>query len=136
VQTTELGQDSLDLGSVFFYDLILLDLNLPDMSGYDANRVFGPLRRIPRHPRDLATWLERSLVLLKFARPSSDQQNGCGAGRRSRRVGCTRSGTKFLLRAASNRGTAVSKSSVSPQQSASDCQEGEWRQEGHAYGAQ
>ena len=29
VQTTELGQDGLDLGSVFFYDLILLDLNLP-----------------------------------------------------------------------------------------------------------
>jgi hypothetical protein len=65
VQTTELGQDSLDLGSVFFYDLILLDLNLPDMSGYDANRVFGPLRRIPRHPRDFATWLERSLVSVR-----------------------------------------------------------------------
>jgi len=26
VQTTELGQDGLDLGSVFLYDLILLDL--------------------------------------------------------------------------------------------------------------
>jgi two-component system, cell cycle response regulator CtrA len=32
VQTTELGQDGLDLGSVFLYDLILLDLNLPDMT--------------------------------------------------------------------------------------------------------
>ena len=37
-QATDLGQDGLDLGSVFLYDLILLDLNLPDKSGFDVLR--------------------------------------------------------------------------------------------------
>ena len=37
-QATDLGQDGLDLGSVFLYDLILLDLNLPGMSGFDVLR--------------------------------------------------------------------------------------------------
>ena len=41
VQTTELGQDGLDLGSVFLYDLILLDLNLPDMSGCRGMKYSG-----------------------------------------------------------------------------------------------
>jgi two-component system cell cycle response regulator CtrA len=38
VYTTDLGEEGLDLGKLYDYDIILLDLNLPDMSGYDVLR--------------------------------------------------------------------------------------------------
>lgn len=36
VYTTDLGEEGLDLGMLYDYDVILLDLNLPDMHGYDV----------------------------------------------------------------------------------------------------
>ncbi len=36
VYTTDLGEEGLDLGKLYDYDLIALDLNLPDMTGYDV----------------------------------------------------------------------------------------------------
>ena len=32
VYTTDLGEEGIDLGKIYDYDIILLDLNLPDMS--------------------------------------------------------------------------------------------------------
>jgi two-component system cell cycle response regulator CtrA len=36
VYSTDLGEEGLDLGKLYDYDIIVLDLNLPDMSGYDV----------------------------------------------------------------------------------------------------
>jgi two-component system, cell cycle response regulator CtrA len=38
VYTTDLGKEGIDLGKVYDHDIILLDLNLPDMSGFDVLR--------------------------------------------------------------------------------------------------
>ncbi|MGD8327076.1 MAG: response regulator transcription factor [Sphingomonadales bacterium] len=40
VYTTDLGEEGLDLGKLYDYDIILLDLNLPDMHGYDVLKKF------------------------------------------------------------------------------------------------
>jgi two-component system, cell cycle response regulator CtrA len=38
VYTTDLGGEGIELGKLYDYDIILLDLNLPDMSGFEVLR--------------------------------------------------------------------------------------------------
>jgi two-component system cell cycle response regulator CtrA len=49
VYTTDLGEEGVDLGKLYDYDIILLDLQLPDMSGFDVlkqlrvNKISTPI---------------------------------------------------------------------------------------------
>jgi two-component system, cell cycle response regulator CtrA len=44
VYTTDLGEDGIDLGKVYDYDIILLDLILPDISGFEVLRKMRTAR--------------------------------------------------------------------------------------------
>src|SRR5690606_20652186 len=44
VDTTDLGEDGLEIGKLYDYDIIILDLMLPDIDGYEVLRRFRKAR--------------------------------------------------------------------------------------------
>lgn len=65
---TDLGEEGIDLAKLYDYDLILLDLNLPDMSGHEVLRQL----RIAR--------VETPILILSGADDTDSKLKGFGFG--------------------------------------------------------
>lgn len=68
VDTTDLGEDGLEIGKLYDYDLIILDLMLPDMDGYEV------LRRLR------AAHILTPILILSGLNEISDKVKGLGFG--------------------------------------------------------
>jgi two-component system cell cycle response regulator CtrA len=65
---TDLGEEGIDLAKLYDYDLILLDINLPDMSGHDVLRQL----RLAR--------IETPILILSGADDTESKLKGFGFG--------------------------------------------------------
>src|ERR1700722_964748 len=68
VDVTDLGEDGLEIGKLYDYDLIILDLMLPDMDGYEV------LRRLR------ASNITTPILILSGLNDASDKVKGLGFG--------------------------------------------------------
>lgn len=68
VYTTDLGEEGIDLAKLYDYDLILLDLNLPDMTGHEVLRQL----RLAR--------VETPILILTGADDTESKLKGFGFG--------------------------------------------------------
>lgn len=68
VDTTDLGEDGLEIGKLYDYDLIILDLMLPDMDGYEVLRRFR------------ASQITTPVLILSGLNEIADKVKGLGFG--------------------------------------------------------
>ena len=68
VYCTDLGEDGIDLAKLYDYDLILLDINLPDMSGHEVLRQL----RLAR--------IDTPILILSGADDTENKLKGFGFG--------------------------------------------------------
>jgi len=68
VYSTDLGEEGIDLAKLYDYDLMLLDINLPDMNGFDVLRQL----RLAR--------VETPILILSGNDGSEDKIKGFGFG--------------------------------------------------------
>ena len=68
LDTTDMGEDGLEIGKLYDYDIIILDLMLPDMDGYEV------LRRLR------ASKVETPVLILSGLTESEKKVKGLGTG--------------------------------------------------------
>ena len=68
LDTTDLGEDGLEIGKLYDYDIIILDLMLPDMDGHEV------LRRLR------ASKVETPVLILSGLSDSDQKVKGLGSG--------------------------------------------------------
>jgi two-component system cell cycle response regulator CtrA len=68
VYSTDLGEEGIDLAKLYDYDLILLDLNLPDMTGHEVLRHLRQAR------------IETPILILSGADDTESKLKGFGFG--------------------------------------------------------
>lgn len=68
VYCTDMGEDGIDLAKLYDYDLILLDLNLPDMSGHEVLRQVRQAR------------VDTPILILSGADDTENKLKGFGFG--------------------------------------------------------
>ena len=68
VYTTDLGEEGVDLAKLYDYDLIVLDLNLPDMDGHEVLRQLRSSR------------VETPILILSGADDTDSKIKGFGSG--------------------------------------------------------
>jgi len=68
VYCTDMGEDGIDLAKLYDYDLILLDLNLPDMSGHEVLRQIRQSR------------VDTPILILSGADDTENKLKGFGFG--------------------------------------------------------
>ncbi|SFR48489.1 response regulator transcription factor CtrA [Litoreibacter janthinus] len=68
VYSTDLGEEGIDLAKLYDYDLILLDLNLPDMTGHEVLRQLRQAR------------IETPILILSGADDTESKLKGFGFG--------------------------------------------------------
>ena len=68
IYTTDLGEEGINLGKLYDYDIILLDLNLPDISGFEVLRSL----RVSK--------VKTPILILSGLTGIEDKVNGLGFG--------------------------------------------------------